>query len=40
MARTALEPRMFETGVYELMSVNHSAKSGCIIGMYFRFSLI
>ena len=28
---------MFETGKFELMSVNHSAMSGGIIGIYFRF---
>ena len=26
-------------GLLELMSVNHSARSGGIIGIYFRFSL-
>ena len=31
---------MFATGVVRDMSVNHSARSGGIIGIYFRFSLI
>ena len=30
---------MFETRVVELMSVNHSARSGGIIGILFQFSL-
>ena len=30
---------MFETGVVKLISVNHSPRSGGIIGIYFRFSL-
>ena len=31
----ALTPNIFETGVFELMSVNHNAKSGGIIGIFF-----
>ena len=31
--------KMFETGLFELMSVNHSARSGCKRGISFRFSL-
>ena len=30
---------MFETGEFELMSVNHSARPGDKIGIYFRFSI-
>ena len=30
---------MFETGSFELMSVNHSTRSEGINGSYFRFSL-
>ena len=30
---------MFETGVVQAMSVNHSTRSGGIIGISFRFSL-
>ena len=34
------QDNMFETGTkFELMSVNHSAKSGSIIGFFLRFSL-
>ena len=39
MARTLLNyENMYETGIFELMSVNHSARSGGIIGIYNRFS--
>ena len=40
MARTSLDyENMFETGKFELMSVNHSARSGGIIRLLFSFFL-
>ena len=40
MGQTHLEPEnMFETRAVELISVNHSARPGGIIGIAFLFSL-
>ena len=40
MARTPLESRKYvQTGVVRANEVNHSARSGGIIGISFRFSL-
>ena len=39
LAHLSDHENMFETGVVRAMSVNHSARSGGIKGIYFQFSI-